>query len=83
MIDRLFGLMFGVARGFLLVVIPYMFWFGFLYPQTAETHEWIRNAHSKPYIEATGVSVRAFLERIVPEDLSFGRGDSGDSERQR
>jgi len=73
MIDRLLGFVFGLTRGFLLVVIPYMFLIGFLYPQEAEKQAWIRDSYSKPYIEGTGTALRAFIERVVPEDLSFQR----------
>jgi len=79
MIDRLLGLTFGVIRGFLLIVIPYMFWFGFLYPQATETELWVKNSYSKLYIESTGASLRSFLERIVPEDLNLSRGGDDES----
>ena len=74
MIDRLFGLAFGVARGFLLIVIPYMFAFGFLWPKYAETEAWVRDSYSRPYIESTGTALRSFLQRIIPEDLDLRSG---------
>ncbi|MGI9423471.1 MAG: CvpA family protein [Hyphomicrobiaceae bacterium] len=77
MIDRMFGLIFGVARGFLLVVIPYMFLFGFLAPNYAEEQPWVRDAYSKPYIESTGNALRGFLERIMPEDFNLDAPGGG------
>lgn len=71
MIDRLFGLGFGLARGFLLVVIPYMFAFGFLAPNYAESEPWVRDSISRPYIESTGGALRGFLERVLPENLDL------------
>ncbi len=79
MIDRMLGLVFGVVRGFLLVVIPYMFFFGFLYPQYAETEAWVKNSYSKPYIENSGNALRSFIERVMPEDLNLQPG-SGDQQ---
>ena len=81
MIDRLFGFGFGLARGFLLVVIPYMFSFGFLAPNYAEREPWVRDSISRPYIESTGGALRGFLERVLPEnlDLRTVRGNGQDT----
>ncbi len=79
MIDRTLGLVFGLVRGFLLVVIPYMFFIGFLYPQYAETQPWVKDSISKPYIEGSGNALRAFIERVLPEDLDLSRR-SGDQQ---
>lgn len=66
MVDRILGLLFGLARGFIIVVIPYMlalqFW-------PAIENEWtvLRDAKSRPYITATGESLKSFLNAyIVP-----------------
>lgn len=71
MVDRMLGLVFGVFRGFLLVVIPYMFIFGFLYPKYAESEPWVRDSISKPYIESSGTALRGFIERVMPEELNL------------
>lgn len=76
MIDRMLGLVFGLFRGFLLVVLPYMFFFGFLYPQYAETQPWVKDSFSKPYIESSGNALRSFIERVMPEDLNFRPGSA-------
>lgn len=66
MVDRILGFIFGIARGFVIVVIPYMlalqFW------PTIET-EWpvLRDAQTRPYITSTGESLKSFLNAyIVP-----------------
>ncbi|MGI9523567.1 MAG: CvpA family protein [Hyphomicrobiaceae bacterium] len=81
MIDRILGLVFGVFRGFLLVVIPYMFFFGFLYPNYAENEPWVRDSVSKPYIESSGNALRGFIERVIPENIDDLRsgGDQQES----
>ena len=76
MIDRILGLIFGIMRGFLLLVIPYMFWYGFLYPQNVEKDIWVKNSYAKPYIEATGSALNSFIQRVVPEDLDLRGGSS-------
>lgn len=81
MIDRMLGLGFGVVRGFLLVVIPYMFFFGFLYPKYAESEPWVRDSYSKPYIETTGNALRGFIERVMPEDLNLRTPAAGDQQQ--
>jgi len=73
MIDRLLGFIFGLTRGFLLVVIPYMFWYGFLYPQNVEKDVWVRESYSRPYIERTSFELNSFLQRVIPDDLNFQR----------
>ena len=53
MIDRVLGFAFGVARGFILIVIPYMFYELFI-PDEKNHFPWVRDALSKPYIQSTG-----------------------------
>ena len=69
MIDRILGFLFGLVRGFLLVVIPYMFYVSFI---PDETHHlpWIRDGLSTPYIRATGNAIRGVLETHMPTSLS-------------
>src|SRR5436190_13073160 len=67
-IDRILGFLFGVARGFVLVVIPFMFYAAFV-PQKEQQYPWVRDAFSYPYIKTTGDSLRVILERLVPPSL--------------
>ena len=80
-IDRILGLLFGVARGFVLVVIPYMFAVSFLCKDSAsggltqrcrqgELPVWVENAHSYPLISQTGGKLFSFLSRYVPPQLT-------------
>jgi len=69
MIDRVLGFVFGVARGYLLVVVPYMFYAAF-FPDEQSHFPWVRNALSAPYLKSTGNSIRSTLEAHVPSTLS-------------
>ncbi len=81
MIDRILGLLFGLARALVLVVIPYMFYAEFI-PDESEHWPWIKNAKSLPVIKSTGKSIRSFLEiNVVPllsgdEDRTEGAKNS-------
>jgi membrane protein required for colicin V production len=68
MIDRVLGFLFGVARGFLLIVVPYMFYESFIPDEQAHL-PWVREAKSLPYIKATGNSIRAALETHLPSSV--------------
>jgi membrane protein required for colicin V production len=72
-IDRILGFAFGVVRGFVLVVIPYMFYESFV-PDRTQQAPWVRNAVSLPYIKSTGDSFRVLLVRLVPPQL-MGPGE--------
>jgi membrane protein required for colicin V production len=67
-IDRVLGLAFGVARGFVLVVIPFMFYEAFV-DKPEQQYPWVRDAVSRPYIKSTGDSLRVMLQRLVPSSL--------------
>lgn len=69
MIDRVLGFVFGVARGFVLIVIPYMFYEAF-FPDPANQFDWVRQAKSLPYIKSAGSTFRTFLVRVVPSSLT-------------
>lgn len=69
LIDRILGLVFGVARGFILIVIPYMFYESFV-PDARQQYPWVRESISLPYIQTTGNAVRDVLVRVVPSSLS-------------
>jgi membrane protein required for colicin V production len=72
MIDRMLGFLFGVVRGFLLVVIPYMFYAGF-FPDESTHFPWVRDSQSLPYIKSTGTAIRSALETHLPSSL-LGQG---------
>ena len=69
MVDRILGLIFGVLRGFLLIVIPYMFYQHF-FPDETKHFDWVRNSQSLPYIKATGESLQTMLVNYVPSSLT-------------
>jgi uncharacterized membrane protein required for colicin V production len=50
--DRTFGMIYGLARGLLLVAIAYLFYVWLVPPEKRE--DWVRNARSLAVIEATG-----------------------------
>lgn len=61
-IDRTLGLLFGVARGLVLVAVAYLF-FAWLVP-TEQQPQWVRNAQATPYMESS----REILLSLLPED---------------
>lgn len=66
MIDRMLGFIFGLARGFVIVVIPYMLALQFWPNLETEWHV-LRDAQTRPYITSTGESLKSFLNAyIVP-----------------
>ncbi len=69
MVDRILGFLFGIARGFLLVVIPYMFYTSFI-PEEKDQFPWVRDGLSTPYVRATGNAIRGTLETYMPTTLS-------------
>lgn len=73
-IDRVLGLLFGVVRGFVLVVIPYMFYEAFV-PNPDQQFPWVRQAISLPYLKSTGDSFRIMLVRLVPPQLMGPTGE--------
>jgi len=71
MIDRILGLAFGAARGFIIFVILYMFYVKFFAPDPNTQAAWIRESTSLPYLQAVGQTLEEFLLRILPEDGSL------------
>lgn len=69
MIDRVLGFVFGALRGFILIVIPYMFYQSF-FPNEQEHFPWVRDAASLPYIKSAGEGIRAILVEYVPSSLT-------------
>jgi membrane protein required for colicin V production len=68
-IDRILGLAFGLARGFVLIVIPYMFYESFV-PDPQHQYPWIRESKSLPFIKRTGETFRTILVRYAPASFS-------------
>lgn len=69
MIDRVLGFMFGVARGFILIVIPYMFYESFV-TNDKDHLPWVRDAASLPYIKSAGNTIRTILVQYVPSSVT-------------
>ena len=74
MVDRVLGFMFGAVRGFVLVVIPFMFYEAF-FPDPANQFDWVRNARSLPYIKSAGNAFRTILVKVVPHSLTEPKGE--------
>lgn len=66
MIDRILGGAFGVARGFVIIMIPFMFYEQF---KPNDQPDWVKNSISVPYLRAAGEAVRGALVRVVPSAL--------------
>jgi membrane protein required for colicin V production len=80
-IDRILGFAFGVLRGFVLVVIPYMFAVSFMCKEGAtrglvqgcregDLPGWVENAYSRPIIQQTSGTLFSLLSRYVPSQAS-------------
>lgn len=65
MIDRILGLAFGLARGYVLVVIPYMFFLNF-FPDPKLHPKWVRDSKSLPYLDATGKQIDGAIRGVLP-----------------
>jgi membrane protein required for colicin V production len=63
--DRTLGLIYGLARGLVLVAIAYLF-YGWLQPPENQ-EDWIRNAKSLPMIQSVSNGLIAVIERISPD----------------
>ena len=66
--DRTLGFIFGVARGFVFVVIAYLF-YGWLLPVDKQ-QTWVRNAYSLPMIKSAGEGLLSFMPPDIAETLS-------------
>jgi len=70
MVDRILGFAFGMVRGFLIVVIAYLF-FDFLVEQETQP-KWIVESQSLPYIKSTGKTIESVLLEVMPTSLAGG-----------
>ena len=66
--DRTLGFLYGLARGFVLVAIAYLF-YGWLLPFDKQ-EDWVRNASSLPAIKAVGETLLGFMPPDIAETLS-------------
>ena len=75
MIDRVMGFVFGVARGLVLVVIPFMFFEEFVPESKGAQPVWVSQSKSLPLIRGTGNQFKTILVRYIPSSLSSPKGD--------
>jgi membrane protein required for colicin V production len=66
--DRTIGFLYGLARGFLLVVIAYLF-YGWLVPAEKQ-EDWVRNATSLPLLRAAATALTDFMPPSIQETLA-------------
>lgn len=64
MIDRVLGFMFGMARAFVLVLVPYM-GLAAAVEKKDQHPEWVRNSWSVQFIEPAGDKLAAYLKTQV------------------
>lgn len=80
-VDRILGLGFGMVRGFILVVIPYMFAVSFICKdgatralaqgcQAGELPRWVEQSRSLGMISETSGALYSILSRYVPSALT-------------
>lgn len=73
LVDRILGLLFGLLRGFILIVVPFMFYEYFV-PDERQRFDWVQKSQSLPYIKGTGDSIRSVLVDFIPSSLTNLRG---------
>ncbi len=66
--DRTLGFIYGLARGFVLVAIAYLF-YGWLLPFDKQ-EDWVRNATSLPAIKSVGEILLGFMPPDIAETLN-------------
>jgi membrane protein required for colicin V production len=66
--DRSLGFVYGLARGFLLVTIAYLF-YGWLLPADKQ-EPWVREATSLPYLKSAGEILLSFMPPDIAETLT-------------
>ncbi|MCV0371519.1 CvpA family protein [Filomicrobium sp.] len=64
MIDRILGFVFGLVRGFILVVIPFMLALHF-YPKEEQHPDWLAKSITRPYLLSTGEALQSMLVAYV------------------
>lgn len=71
MIDRLLGFGFGAVRGFVLVLIPFMFYQEF-FPDSTKQFPWVKDSVSRPMLERSSRALRPVLERVIEKAPKVG-----------
>ena len=66
--DRTVGFLYGLARGFLLVVIAYLF-YGWLVPAEKQV-DWVKNAWSVPVLRQAATTLTDFMPPSIQETLA-------------
>lgn len=74
MIDRMLGFGFGVVRGFLLVLIPFMFYQHFV-PEKAKQYPFVAQSKSYDLLMSSGNAIRPTLEQFG-QKLQTKSGDT-------
>jgi membrane protein required for colicin V production len=65
MVDRVLGFLYGVVRGFVLIVIPFMFYEAF-YPQPEKQVEWVSRSQSLDAIKRTSNVFKSMFVSLKP-----------------
>jgi len=73
-LDRTLGFIFGLARGFALVVIAYYIFSGFVLPENQP--QWISKARSLPVLVQTGDAIASLLPENPAEHLPGGPSEA-------
>lgn len=69
-LDRTLGFVFGLFRGFILVVILYFF--GSFLEQDEKKHPyWVTESQSLPYIKDTGNYIVSVMKKVMPDKISL------------
>ena len=72
-VDRAFGFVFGAARGFLLVVIGFVF-YNYLFDEKKQP-DWVRNAQSLPVLQDVGKPLSTAMQGLAEYVTNkFGKG---------
>lgn len=67
MVDRVLGFLFGVARGFVLFVIPFMAYEAFVTADKQAQHPIIRDAMSRDYLKSASELIRSIILTYMPQ----------------
>ncbi len=79
-LDRTLGFIFGLGRGFILVVILYFFG-SFLEPKVENHPKWVTESLSLPYIVDTGNFITNVMKKVMPDKIEIPDLNS-DTEQQ-
>ena len=82
-LDRTLGFVFGLARGFLLVVILYFFAV-FLFEQDEEKHPfWVTQSQTLPLIKDTGHTIINLLKKVMPDQIKLPEPEKDPTSEQQ